>query len=127
MNLSKESNLSSVEAFALLAHWCSARAKLSLILIDSWSSFKGTVRVLDPDLEFRLCVRFTWVLDGPDNTDESFGATLINPEMFKETPESETRPRSLVCRCESGLRFVLAEVPKDKDFKEFVLESLLEH
>src|SRR5437870_2830703 len=114
---------SPVEAFGLLAHWCSARTKLSLILIDSWSSFKGTVRVLEADPAFPLYVRFTWDLDGPDNKDESFGASLIDPDILEENPASETQPRSLVCRCKDGLRFVLAEVPEGMDFKDFDLVS----
>jgi len=114
------------EAFAILAGWRSTKTRLFLELVDTWSSFKGTVRVLQADVDFPLMVRFTWILDGADNKDESFGASLIKPNILEEHLETETNPRLLVCRCEEGLRFVLAEISEDGTFEDFDLASMLE-
>lgn len=123
MKRSDTTRLSAREAFELFAHWRSASTTLSLILVSGSSSFKGTVRVLES--KFPLILRFTWLLDGPDNAAESIGVSLVDPDIFEETKASETRPRSLVCRCKSDLAFVLVEIPKGGDFKEFDVESLL--
>ena len=126
MNQSAAKRLSLREAVLLLAHWRLAKTKLSLRLIDSASSFKGTVRVVRADFDFPLDVRFTWVLDGPDSDEESFGACLLDADLLEERSESETQPRTLVFRA-LPLRFVLAEIPEDKTFEGFIIQSLFEN
>jgi hypothetical protein len=115
-------NLSLAEAFGLLAHWRSASTRLSLNLSDNSSNFKGTVRVFGD--WFPLTVHFTWVFDFPSTERESVAVSMVGAELLRASLEEPRR--WFVCRCESGLRFVL-EVLDDNEPAPFDLESMLEH